>query len=88
MQPVVLAGRPSQGSRGVELRVGEAQRLDGSWQRPAAAHGASVLDARLGLELSLAQLQQGRYLLPQRQGFEPATCQVEKGFDKCLKSHS
>lgn len=39
MQPVVLAGRPSQGSRRVELGVGEAQSLslDGSWQRPAAA---------------------------------------------------
>lgn len=87
MQPVVLAGRPSQGSRGAELRVGEAKRLsfDASWHRPAAAHRASVFRARLGgVELSLAQLQQRRHLAPQRQGFEPATCQVEKGLHKCL----
>lgn len=86
MQTVLLAGRSPQGSRRVELRVGEAQRLSpvGSRQRPAAADWASVFNARLGLQLSLAQLQQWRYLLPQRQGFEPATCQEEKGFHKRL----
>lgn len=86
VQPVVLAGRPSQGSRRVELRVGEAERpsLVGSRQRPAAAHGAPVLRARLGLQLGLAQIQQRRYLLPHRQGFEPASRQVKKGFDERL----
>lgn len=60
LMPVVLAGRPSEGSRRAELRVGEARRLsfDGSRQRPAAAQRAPLLDARLRPELRLAQLQQ------------------------------
>lgn len=86
METIVLACCSSRGSRWVQLRVGEAQCLSpvGAWQHPAAAHGASVFNTRLGLQLSLAQLQQCRYLLPQGQGFEPATCQEEKGFHECL----
>lgn len=89
LMPVVLAGRPSEGSRRAELRVGEARRLsfDGSRQRPAAAQRAPLLDARLRPELRLAQLQQWHYLLPQCHGFEPASCQVEKGFDERLQAH-
>lgn len=86
MQTVLLAGRSPQGSRRVKLRVGEAQHLSpvGSRQRPAATDGAPVFNAWLGLQLCLAQLQQWCYLLPQRQGFEPTTCQEEKGFHKRL----
>lgn len=86
---VVLAGRPPLRSRGGQLGVGEARRLslDGSrLRRPAAAQGASVL--RLRPELSLAQLQQGHHLLPQRQRPEPAAGQVEEGLHERLQTHS
>lgn len=90
MQPVLLAGGPPQGGRRAQLTVAGAQRvsLGGPRHRPAAAHRAPLLHGRLGLQLRLAQLQQRRYLLPQRQGFEPATCQMEEGFHERLQSHS
>lgn len=89
MRPAVLARGPPVRGRRDGPRVGEVERLGpaASRQRPAAAQRASVLGAGLRPQVRLAQVQQGHYLLPQCEGFEPPPRQVEKGFHECLQSH-